>query len=133
VHLPHSDHTNKPVKIWLHLPASTKLPSMFLDTIRQKINLGAKTIVESETCQLKRSILLSNINMDSSSLSDMNQPSLISPCKLQEFEKVILDQTSVACMLFSDSWMPRYGLLTTQNCFRVPFIMNKKEDSLLLH
>ena len=69
VRLPHPDHTNEAVKIWLHLPASTKLPPKFLDTIRQTFNLVAKTIVESETCQLKRGILVSNINMDSSSLS----------------------------------------------------------------
>ena len=69
VRLPHPDHTNEPVKIWLHLPAATKLPDKFLDTIRQAFILVARTIVESETCQLKRSILLSSINMDSSSLS----------------------------------------------------------------
>ena len=69
VRLPHPDHTNEAIKIWLHLPASTLLPAKFLDTIRTTFNKVARTIVESETCHLKEKILLSNLEMDSSSLS----------------------------------------------------------------
>ena len=69
VRLPHPDHTNEAIKIWLHLPAATDLPSKFLDTIRTAFNMVARTIVESETCHLKKSILLSNLDMNSSALS----------------------------------------------------------------